>query len=264
MKLFWAALSCIFCTGHISFAEPRLTYNSYGMPGLVDMPSSQSAPDAELSFSISQAGKSLRNTLMFQITPRLTGAFRYSSIERPGSTLYDRSFDLRYRLLDETDRRPAIAVGLQDFISTGVYNGEYIAASKNLGPVIASGALPHLNVFGKDYDTRDGTGERDYIHVCDLARGHVLSMQKLLSTHEGHVVNLGTGQAYSVLEMNAAYSQAVGRDLPYVIAPRRAGDVPTCLADVRKAKAVLDFETQFGLADMCQSSWNWIETQARS
>jgi hypothetical protein len=236
MKLFWAALSCIFCTGHISFAEPRLTYNSYGMPGLVDMPSSQSAPDAELSFSISQAGKSLRNSLMFQITPRLTGAFRYSSIERPGSTLYDRSFDLRYRLLDETDRRPAIAVGLQDFISTGVYSGEYIATSKNLGPVIASGALPHLNVFGKDYDTRDGTGERDYIHVCDLARGHVLSMQKLLSTHEGHVVNLGTGQAYSVLEMNAAYSQAVGRDLPYVIAPRRAGDVPTCLADVRKAK----------------------------
>jgi UDP-glucose 4-epimerase len=64
--------------------------------------------------------------------------------------------------------------------------------------------------------------------------------------------------------MNAAYSQAVDRDLPYVIAPRRAGDVPTCLADVRKAKEVLDFETQFGLADMCQSSWNWIETQARS
>ena len=141
MKLFWAALSCIFCTGHISFAEPRLTYNSYGMPGLVDMPSSQSAPDAELSFSISQAGKSLRNTLMFQITPRLTGAFRYSSIERPGSTLYDRSFDLRYRLLDETDRRPAIAVGLQDFISTGVYSGEYIAASKNLGPVVASAGI---------------------------------------------------------------------------------------------------------------------------
>ena len=70
MKLFLTVLSCIFCTGHISFAESRLTYNSYGMPGLVDMPSSQSAPDAELSFSISQAGKSLRNTLMFQISPR--------------------------------------------------------------------------------------------------------------------------------------------------------------------------------------------------
>ena len=137
----------------------------------------------------------------------------------------------------------------------------------NLMPYIAkvaSGALPHLNVFGNDYDTRDGTGERDYIHVCDLARGHVLSVQKLLSTDEGHVVNLGTGQAYSVLEMNTAYGKAVGRDLPYVIAPRRAGDVPTCLADVRKAKEVLGFETHFGLDDMCRSSWNWIETQARS
>ena len=70
MKLFWAALSGVLCTAHISFAEPRVTYNAYGMPGLVDMPSAQSAPDAELSFSISQAGKSLRNTLMFQISPR--------------------------------------------------------------------------------------------------------------------------------------------------------------------------------------------------
>ena len=92
----------------------------------------------------------------------------------------------------------------------------------------------------------------------------MLSVQKLLSTDEGHVVNLGTGQAYSVLEMNTAYGKAAGRDLPYVIAPRRAGDVPTRLADVRKAKAVLGFDTHFGLDDMCRSSWNWIETQARS
>lgn len=87
----------------------------------------------------------------------------------------------------------------------------------NLMPYIAkvaSGALPHLNVFGNDYDTRDGTGERDYIHVCDLARGHVLSVQKLLSTDEGHVVNLGTGQAYSVLEMNTAYGKAAGQTCP--------------------------------------------------
>ena len=136
---------------------------------------------------------------------------------------------------------------------SGLIGEDPFDTPNNLMPYIAkvaSGALPHLNVFGNDYDTRDGTGERDYIHVCDLA--------------QGHVVNLGTGQAYSVLEMNAAYGEAVGRDLPYVIAPRRPGDVPTCLADVRKAKKVLGFETQFGLADMCQSSWNWIETQARS
>ena len=100
----------------------------------------------------------------------------------------------------------------------------------NLMPYIAkvaSGTLPHLNSLAMTMTPVTCTGERDYIHVCDLARGHVLSVQKLLSTHEGHVVNLGTGQAYSVLEMNATYSQAVGRDLPYVIAPRPAGDVPT-------------------------------------
>ena len=141
MKLFWPVLSGVLCTAHISFAEPRVTYNSYGMPGLVDMPSAQSAPDAELSFSVSQSGESLRNTLTFQIAPRLTGAFRYSSIERPQGTLYDRSFDLRYRLLDETHLRPAVAAGLQDFIGTGVYSGEYVAASKTFGPVVATAGI---------------------------------------------------------------------------------------------------------------------------
>ena len=324
MKLFWAVLSGACCTGHIVVAEPQITYNSFGMPGLIDMPSAQSAPDAELIFSVSQSGKSLRNTLTFQISPRLTGAFRYSAIGRPTDTLYDRSFDLRYRLLEtmktagikhlvfsssatvygEPEEVPISETAPLQFTNpygftkvaseqiltqaaaadpwafgvlryfnpagahpSGLIGEDPFDIPNNLMPYIAkvaSGALPHLNVFGNDYDTRDGTGERDYIHVCDLAQGHVLSLQKLLSTHEGHVVNLGTGQAYSVLEMNAAYGEAVGRDLPYVIAPRRPGDVPTCLADVRKAKKVLGFETQFGLADMCQSSWNWIETQARS
>ena len=141
MKLFWAVLSGACCTGHIVVAEPQITYNSFGMPGLIDMPSAQSAPDAELIFSVSQSGKSLRNTLTFQISPRLTGAFRYSAIGRPTDTLYDRSFDLRYRLLDETERRPSVAVGLQDFIGTGVYSGEYVAASKNLGPIVATAGI---------------------------------------------------------------------------------------------------------------------------
>ena len=141
MKLFWAVLGGACCTGHILVAEPQITYNSFGMPGLIDMPSAQSAPDAELIFSVSQSGKSLRNTLTFQISPRLTGAFRYSAIGRPTDTLYDRSFDLRYRLLDETERRPSVAVGLQDFIGTGVYSGEYVAASKNLGPVVATAGI---------------------------------------------------------------------------------------------------------------------------
>ena len=176
MKLFWAALSGVLCTAHISFAEPRVTYNAYGMPGLVDMPSAQSALDAELSFSVSQSGESLRNTLTFQIAPRLTGAFRYASTERPQGTLYDRSFDLRYRLLDETHLRPAVAVGLQDFIGTGVYSGEYVAASKTFGPVVATAGIgwgrlgSHnsfdnpLGVISSRFDTRDagytGTGGR--------------------------------------------------------------------------------------------------------
>lgn len=137
----------------------------------------------------------------------------------------------------------------------------------NLMPYIAkvaTGELPHLNVFGDDYPTRDGTGERDYIHVCDLARGHVLSVQALIDTNEGHLVNLGTGRAFSVLEMQAAYSQAVGRDLPYQVTPRRAGDVPIYLAQVDRARAVLGFEAELGLAEMCESSWHWIQTGAQA
>lgn len=136
----------------------------------------------------------------------------------------------------------------------------------NLMPFIAkvaTGELKELGVFGDDYDTRDGTGERDYIHVMDLARGHVLSLQKLLETNEGHLVNLGTGRAYSVLDMNAAYSKAVGRDLPYAIAPRRAGDVPIYQADVTHARDILGFQTEFGLDAMCASSWHWIQTGAK-
>jgi len=136
----------------------------------------------------------------------------------------------------------------------------------NLMPYIAQvaeGRRSELQVFGNDYPTRDGTGERDYIHVCDLARGHVLSVQKLLETGQGHLVNLGTGQAYSVLEVLAEYSKTVGRDLPYKIVPRRAGDVSAYLADVTKAREVLGFETELGLPEMCQSSWHWMEQQAK-
>ena len=131
----------------------------------------------------------------------------------------------------------------------------------NLMPYIAkvaTGELERLSVFGDDWDTPDGTGVRDYIHVEDLARGHVLSLQSLLDTGEGHLVNLGTGRGYSVLEMLAAYSRACGQDLPHVIAPRRAGDVPIYCAVPDKAKALLGFETEKGLEEMCASSWNWV------
>ncbi len=136
----------------------------------------------------------------------------------------------------------------------------------NLMPYIAkvaAGDLPHLGVFGSDYDTPDGTGVRDYIHVCDLAEGHVQSLSKLIETDDGHTVNLGTGNGLSVLEMLAAYGRACGRDLPYEMKPRRPGDVAACYAEASRARALLGFEATRGLDDMCASSWHWITTGSK-
>jgi UDP-glucose 4-epimerase len=132
----------------------------------------------------------------------------------------------------------------------------------NLMPYVAKvaiGELEEVNVFGDDYDTPDGTGVRDYIHVSDLAEGHLLSLEALQRDGEGHVVNLGTGQGYSVLEMIAAFSRACGHDLPYRIAPRRPGDIATCYADPSKAEALLGFRASRDLDEMCASGWRWIQ-----
>lgn len=137
----------------------------------------------------------------------------------------------------------------------------------NLMPYIAQVAMgqrPHLQVFGDDYPTPDGTGVRDYIHVEDLAEGHVLSLKSLLETGESHLVNLGTGRGYSVLEMVAAYSAACGRALPYRIVDRRPGDVPIYCATVERARALLGFEAKRDLAQMCASSWAWIQARAQA
>ncbi|MEE4213324.1 MAG: UDP-glucose 4-epimerase GalE, partial [Parvularcula sp.] len=131
----------------------------------------------------------------------------------------------------------------------------------NLMPFIArvaSGDLAKISVFGDDYDTPDGTGVRDYIHVEDLARGHVLSLGSLFETGESHVVNLGTGRGHSVLEVIEAYGRACGRALPHEIVPRRAGDVPVYVADPSRAEELLGFRTERTLDDMCASSWAWI------
>lgn len=145
--------------------------------------------------------------------------------------------------------------------SSGLIGEDPNGIPNNLMPYIAQvakGDRPHLQVFGDDWETPDGTGVRDYIHVEDLARGHVLSVEKLLDTGKGHLLNLGTGQGYSVLEMLDAYSRAVGRPLPYQIVPRRAGDVPIYCAIPDKAREILNFETTKGVDEMCQSSWAWI------
>ena len=130
----------------------------------------------------------------------------------------------------------------------------------NLCPYItkvAVGKLPYLNVFGGDYPTKDGTGVRDYIHVCDLAVGHVLSLDKLFTDCGLLIVNLGTGTGYSVLEMVNAFSKALGKPIPYKIVPRRAGDIPECYASTDLAEKLLGFKATRSLDDMCRDALNW-------
>lgn len=130
----------------------------------------------------------------------------------------------------------------------------------NLLPYVAQvaiGKLPCLGVFGKDYDTPDGTGVRDYIHVVDLARGHVKALQKLEESKGVRVYNLGTGKGYSVLDVVHAFEKACGHSIPYEIKPRRAGDIATCYCDPTKAREELGWEAQYGIEEMCQDSWRW-------
>ena len=121
---------------------------------------------------------------------------------------------------------------------------------------VASGKLKQIGVFGNDYPTPDGTGVRDYIHVVDLARGHVAAIQKLNEAGV-HIYNLGTGKGYSVLDMIHAFEKACGKQLPYEIKPRRAGDVPACYATSAKAEKELGWKAQYDLEDMCRDQWNW-------
>ena len=130
----------------------------------------------------------------------------------------------------------------------------------NLMPYItqvAVGKLKQLNVFGDDYDTPDGTGVRDYIHVVDLAKGHVKALKKLQDNSGLSIYNLGTGKGYSVLDIVKNFEKATGITIPYVIAPRRPGDIATCYADASKAKAELSWEAENDILEMCADSWNW-------
>ncbi|MHB8092033.1 MAG: UDP-glucose 4-epimerase GalE [Syntrophales bacterium] len=130
----------------------------------------------------------------------------------------------------------------------------------NLMPYIsqvAVGKRAKLNVFGGDYDTPDGTGVRDYIHVVDLARGHLKALEALTAQPRLLTVNLGTGKGYSVLEMVRAFEKSSGREVPYEIVARRPGDVAKCYADPSLAKSLLGWEAQFDLERMCSDSWRW-------
>ena len=130
----------------------------------------------------------------------------------------------------------------------------------NLLPYVAQvaiGKLPQIGVFGNDYDTPDGTGVRDYIHVVDLARGHVKALAKLTPGSGVNVYNLGTGNGYSVLDVIHAFEKACGHELKYEIKPRRPGDIATCYAKCDKAKRELGWEAEYGIEEMCADSWRW-------
>ncbi len=146
---------------------------------------------------------------------------------------------------------------------SGLIGEEPQGIPNNLMPYVArvaAGILPELSVFGNDYDTPDGTGVRDYIHVVDLAKGHVKALEKLDKEHEGlFIYNLGTGTGYSVLDMVKAFEKATGKEVKYKIAPRRPGDIAKCYADPAKAKIELGWVAEKNLDDMCKDSWHYIE-----
>jgi UDP-glucose 4-epimerase len=143
---------------------------------------------------------------------------------------------------------------------SGLIGEDPLGLPNNLMPYVAqvaAGTLPKLNVFGNDYPTADGTGVRDYIHVMDLAEGHLAALSFLQRQTGWHAVNLGTGRGYSVLEMVRAFEAASGRTVPFQITRRRPGDIATCYAKVDKAAELLGWRTRRSLQDMCASTWNW-------
>lgn len=143
---------------------------------------------------------------------------------------------------------------------SGLIGEDPLGPPANLMPFVAQvavGRRPCVSVFGDDYPTIDGTGVRDYIHVVDLAHGHIKALEKMEEKCGLKVYNLGTGRGYSVLEMIAAFEEECGHKIPYVIAPRRPGDLPEVYADTQLAEKELDWKADFGLKEMCRDLWRW-------
>ena len=169
-------------------------------------------------------------------------------------------------LMDCCKADPAMNVALLRYFNpigaheSGLIGEDPNGIPNNLVPYIAQvavGKLKELHVYGNDYPTPDGTGVRDYIHVVDLAKGHLAALRKLETGCGLFVCNLGTGKGYSVLEVLRAYEKACGKTIPYVICDRRAGDIASCYADPGKARSELGWEAKYGIEDMCASSWKW-------
>ena len=169
-------------------------------------------------------------------------------------------------LTDYCSADPSLNVALLRYFNpvgaheSGLIGEDPSGIPNNLTPYIAQvavGKREMLHVYGDDYPTPDGTGVRDYIHVVDLATGHVAALKKLAGNCGLFVCNLGTGNGYSVLEVLHAYEKACGKPLPYVVDPRRPGDIAVCYADPKKAREELGWEAKLGIDEMCASSWKW-------
>lgn len=144
--------------------------------------------------------------------------------------------------------------------ASGLIGEDPLGVPSNLMPYIAQvaiGELERLSIMGNDYPTKDGTGIRDFIHVVDLARGHLKAIERSGDTSECVTINLGTGQGYSVLEILRAFENACGKKIPFVFSERRLGDIAACYADPQKASSVLDWRAEYDIEQMCADHWNW-------
>ena len=195
-------------------------------------------------------------------TVPITEDFPLSTTNPYGST----KLFIEYILKDLAKADPEFNIAILRYFNpigahpSGLIGEDPNGIPNNLCPYItkvAVGKLKEVHVFGNDYPTKDGTGVRDYIHVVDLAKGHVLAVNKLLTKSGLFIVNLGTGRGYSVLEMINAFSKALGKDIPYVIDPRRPGDIAECYADPTKAYNLIGFKAEKTLDDMSRDALNW-------
>ena len=195
-------------------------------------------------------------------TVPITEDFPLSTTNPYGST----KLFIEYILKDVAKADPELNIEILRYFNpigahaSGLIGEDPNGIPNNLCPYItkvAVGKLKEVHVFGNDYPTKDGTGVRDYIHVVDLAKGHVLAVNKLLTKSGLFIVNLGTGIGYSVLDMIKAFSKALGRDIPYVIDPRRPGDIAECYADPTLAYKLIGFKAEKTLDDMSRDALNW-------
>jgi len=239
-----------------SLAQP-LDYYSNNLGGLISVcEAMQAAHCRRIVFSSSATVYGVPDRLPIKEDAALSAVNPYGQTKLMGETVL--------RDLAASDDRWKVAT-LRYFNPVGAHESGRIGEDprgtpNNLMPYVAQvavGRRARLQIFGNDYGTADGTGVRDYIHVCDLADGHVAALRYLLDSGRSLTVNLGTGQGYSVLEVVHAYARASGRDIPYVVAPRRPGDVAACYADPSRAAQLLGWRATLGLDRMCADSWRW-------